>query len=173
MKSRPLIFLLLAHTLPILSFHISRHYGVRNAHSCRRRADSKIILCVRNNDNEKEIVPPSSSDEDKILYKELRQRHEEIQIEKTRNALEAQHTRSFLKKRPVKLPYKEARKWVQANLGVATKDEFEDFVAMGYIQTPYIPKDPERHYSRTGDWISWDHFLNEDLECKPKTGFFD
>jgi hypothetical protein len=129
---------------------------------------------VANKDNGNETVPPSSSDEDEALYKELQQRNEEIQIEKTRNALEEQHTKSFLKKRPVKLPYKQARKWVQANLGVDTKEEFEDFVAMGYIQTPYIPKNPEQYYTRTRDWISWDHFLNSDSTAiEPQRGVFD
>ena len=142
-------------------------------HSCQRRNDSNLILSVANNDNGKEVVPPSPPDEDKDLYKELRQRHEEIQVEKTRNALEEQHTKSFLRKRPVKLPYEQARKWVQANLGVNTKEEFEDFVSMGYIQTPYIPKNPEQYYLRTREWISWDHFLNDLAAIEPRRGVFD
>ena len=173
---RHAIILLSAYALPILSFHIppsSLRREFCRSHCCQKRDGSKIILSGANNDNEKEIAPPSSSDEDKMLYNKLQQRHDEIQIEKTRNALEKQHTNSFLRKIPIKLPYKEARKWVQANLGVNTKEEFEDFVAMGYIQTPYISKDPERYYSRTGDWISWDHFLNDLSDIEPKSGVFD
>ncbi len=53
------------------------------------------------------------------------------------------------------------RKWVQANLGVDTKEEFFDLVANGNLRTPYIPKEPEKYYTVSGTWISWDHFLKE------------
>lgn len=135
-----------------------------------------MVMFVAKDDKGRDTVPPSSSDEDKVLYQELQERHEEIQIEKMRVALEVQNTKSFLKKKPVKLPYREARIWVQKNLGVDTKEEFEDFVAMGYIQTPYIPKNPEEHYTRTRDWISWDHFLNDNDSSEsidPQRGIFD
>ena len=161
-------------SLSISGFHIPYHSLQLNfRHSCQRKNGSKLILSVGNNDNGKEIVQPSSSDEDKVLYKELRQRNEEIQIEKTRDALEEQHTKSFLRKMPVKLPYDQARKWVQANLGVNTKEEFDDFVAMGYIQTPYIPKNPEKYYTRTREWVSWDHFLNGMAAIEQQRGAFD
>eukprot|EP00536_Pseudo-nitzschia_multiseries_P013657 jgi/Psemu1/212341/e_gw1.598.6.1 len=134
---------------------------------------SALTLFAANNDNEQDIVPPSSSDEDKIWHSDLRQRHDEIQVVKTRTSLEQQHTQSFLKKRPIKLPYDVARRWVRDNLGVSTKEEFEDFVAMGYIQTPYIPKNPEQYYTRTREWISWDHFLNDLVAIQPLRGAFD
>ena len=71
------------------------------------------------------------------------------------------------------LPYKQARNWVQVNLGVDTKEEFEDFTAMGYSQTPYIPKNPEQCYTRTRDWISWGHFLkNGSVAIEPQRGVF-
>jgi len=139
----------------------------------QEREISAMILSMVNNDNGQDIVPPSSSDEDKAMYKELQHRYYGIEVEKTRNSLEKQHTQSFLKKRPVKLPYKQARQWVQDNLGVNTKEEFEDFVAMGYIQTPYISKYPEEYYTRTGEWISWDHFLNDSIAIQPQRGIFD
>ena len=53
------------------------------------------------------------------------------------------------------------RKWVQANLGVDTKEEFFDLVANGNLRTPYIPKEPEKYYTESGTWISWDNFLKE------------
>jgi hypothetical protein len=76
--------------------------------------------------------------------------------------LEEQHTQHFLKKRPVKLPYLESRRWVQYNLGPDTQEEFNDLVENGNLRTPYIPKRPEEYYTRTGDWISWEHFLTWD-----------
>lgn len=92
--------------------------------------------------------------------------------------LEEENTRRFLKRKPVKLPYLDARKWVQRNLGPDTKEEFDDLVANGNLRTPYIPKQPEQYYSETGDWVSWDHFLTWDpkvlgREVPPATGRFD
>ena len=149
-------------------------------HSSNPKGTTTAVRLVgNNNDNEHDVVPSSSSDDDKALHKELQKRHEKIKVENARNALEEQHTKSFLKRRPIKLPYKEARKWVQANLGVDTKEEFEDFVAMGYIQTPYIPKNPEKYYRYTKEWISWHHFLkgifDEDnpVGVEPRRGAFD
>ena len=166
--------LILGCNVSVRAFHVFPDpLQCGNRHTCRGKGRSNLILSVVNGDNGRDVVPSSSSDEDKMLYKNLRQRHEEIQINKTRNALEEQHTQSFLKKRPVKLPYKQARKWVQMNLGVNTKEEFEDFVAMGYIQTPYIPKNPEQYYTRTRDWIDWNHFLNGSVAIDPRTGIFD
>jgi len=54
-----------------------------------------------------------------------------MEVENTREQLEQDNTKSFLKRRPRKLPYEDARRWVQANLGVDTKDEFNDLVANG------------------------------------------
>ena len=73
--------------------------------------------------------------------------------------MEDQHTRSFLKRRPKKLPYKQARLWVQKNLGADTQEEYEDLVENGNLRTPYIPKRPEEYYTTTNDWISWDDYL--------------
>jgi hypothetical protein len=89
--------------------------------------------------------------------------------------LEDAHTQSFLKRKPVKLRYCDARRWVQANLGATTKDEFKDMVANGNLRTPYIPKNPSVYYRQTGDWISWDDFLTgtENSGLSPKTGKFD
>ena len=92
--------------------------------------------------------------------------------------LEDAHTQSFLKRKPMKLRYTDARRWVQANLGAETKDEFKDMVANGNLRTPYIPKNPSTYYRETGEWISWDHFLNgvldeDDSRITPYTGKFD
>ena len=92
--------------------------------------------------------------------------------------LEEQNTQSFLKRKPRKLPYLDARRWVQYNLGPDTKEEFDDLVANGNLRTPYIPKKPEEYYTETGDWISWEHFLTMDpkflgREVPPATGRFD
>jgi hypothetical protein len=93
------------------------------------------------------------------ILREFEIRKEQMQVETARQALEDQHTKSFLKRRPKKLPYYDARRWVQANLGADTQEEYEDLVANGNLRTPYIPKRPEEYYTTTNEWISWDDFL--------------
>jgi hypothetical protein len=121
---------------------------------------------------------PNDNDSDD-LHKQLDFRDNEIQVETTRASLEKAHTRSFLKRKPIKLPYTEARLWVQANLGCETEEEWHDSVANGHLRTPYIPKQPERYYTATREWISWDHFLRgcfdnqQPSEVQPWTGVFD
>lgn len=92
--------------------------------------------------------------------------------------LEEENTRRFLTRKPIKLPYLVARRWVQYNLGPDTREEFYDLVANGNLRTPYIPKKPEEYYTETGDWISWEHFLTRDPKVAgrvvpPATGRFD
>ena len=111
------------------------------------------------------------------------ERNDRILHELVRVKLEKDHKRSFLKSRPWKLPYEDARRWVQANLGADNQADFEDLVENGNLRTPYIPKNPQEYYSTTNDWISWDHFLHglfdsdSDREppsgVKPATGVFD
>ena len=110
-------------------------------------------------------------DDDEIFLNDLSWRAAKIKLEE-------QNTQSFLKRRPRKLPYLEARKWVQANWAPDSKEEYEDLVANGNLRTPYIPKRPEEYYTETGDWVSWDHFLSSDpivfgKEVPPATGRFD
>ena len=52
--------------------------------------------------------------------------------------LEEANTKSFLKRKPRKLPYLDARRWVQTNLGASTKKEFYDLVANGNVLSPYL-----------------------------------
>jgi hypothetical protein len=100
-------------------------------------------------------------------------------VERERERLEALNTQSFLKKRTRKLPYEAARKWIQANLGASTKEEFFDLVENGNLRTPYIPKRPDEYYVETREWISWDHFLTgifdqeQPSTVRPQTGVFD
>ena len=106
--------------------------------------------------------------------KQVNSRAEEILVEQARTKLEEENTKSFLKRKPLKLPYEDARRWVQGNLGCNTKEEFEDLVENGNLRTPYIPKRPEEYYTRTRDWVSWEHFLIKGSpSIKPQTGFFD
>jgi len=127
--------------------------------SCYNTMTPKLAA-IENDNNEQDFVPSTPlSEEDKALSKEIQQRHEEMLIEKARCALEEQNKRSFLKSRPRKLPYQQARLWVQKTLGVETKEEWDDFLAMGYIKSSYIPNNPEEYYTVSRQWISWDHFL--------------
>jgi len=93
--------------------------------------------------------------------------------------LEEENTKQFLKRRPRKLPYEDARRWVQANLGPDTKEEFMDLVENGNLRTPYIPKSPEEYYTKTNEWISWQHFLTGIFDnqrpsgIRPASGEFD
>eukprot|EP00977_Amphora_coffeiformis_P015379 scaffold4510_cov183-Amphora_coffeaeformis.AAC.64 len=112
------------------------------------------------NVNDEGSAPESSNKNKMELHSALESRVNEIKVEKTRAKLEDAHTKSFLKRRPIKLPYEDARIWVQANLGCDTKEEFYDLVANGNIRSPYIPKKPEQYYTETREWISWSHFLH-------------
>lgn len=119
------------------------------------------------------LSKPSSDDEG--LQAELEQRAVEFERER----LEKQNTQAFLKRKPIKLPYEDARKWVQANLGCDTREEFYDLVANGNLRTPYIPKNPQDYYESRNEWISWEHFLHGLFDSrspsgvKPASGIFD
>lgn len=121
----------------------------------------------------------SNDDEEDDHNQEFMNDFQTAAIETTRKSLEESNLQRRLKSRPVKLPYDVARKWVQANLGVDTKEEFEDFVMNGKLRTPYIPKRPEEYYKQTKEWISWDHFLlgmfdkTNPSRVAPATGIFD
>lgn len=122
--------------------------------------------------------PNSSSERDEFLD-DFKRASEKMGVEKTRQQLEDANTQSFLKRKPVKLKYEDARRWVQANLGCDTREEFEDLVENGNLRTPYIPKRPEEYYTATREWISWDHFLrgifddSNPSSVGPATGIFD
>lgn len=126
-----------------------------------------------------EPTDDDNNDKDHQIQKHLQARHDALQIEKTRQQLEVANTQSFLKRKPRKLPYEDARRWVQANLGCDTAEEYDDLVANGNLRTPYIPKRPEEYYTETREWISWEHFLKGCFDdenpsaVKPRTGVFD
>jgi hypothetical protein len=110
---------------------------------------------------------------------DLISRAEEIQVERERDRLEESNRQAFLKRKPRKLPYEDARRWIQANLGPSTKEEFFDLVENGNLRTPYIPKRPEEYYTETREWVSWEHFLTGIFDkqspsaIRPPSGIFD
>lgn len=133
---------------------------VRKSHSegNKRSLSSLTTLCLselcESDDSELFESIGQMPEQDKIL--------DEIAWRSTKVRLEEANTRRFkktLRSKPWKLPYDDARIWVQKNLGVDTKEEFFDLVANGNLRTPYIPKEPEKYYTDNGTWISWDHFL--------------
>ena len=150
-------------------FH-RQHWLVRTHNPTHTSA----LLC---SSSEKNVNDDDSSEES--LMDQVLNRAETIQVELLRDQLEKANTQSFLKHAPWKLPYNDARLWIQANLGPNTKEEFYDLVENGNLRTPYIPKRPEEYYTRTREWISWDHFLTGLLDqehpsaIQPPTGFFD
>jgi hypothetical protein len=123
--------------------------------------------------------PTDNKGEDDSFFNDFQSAADKMQVEKTRKQLEDSNIQSFLKRKPVKLRYDDARHWVQATLGPDTQEEFEDLVANGNLHTPYIPKRPEEWYTRTREWISWDHFLkgiydnSNPSSVGPATGVFD
>lgn len=128
--------------------------------------------------NDKEDKNDNNQD-DPGFRQSLNSRVDQINVETTREQLEDAHTQSFLKRRPLKLRYHDARLWVQANLGCDTEEEFNDLVANGNLRTPYIPKSPKEYYTATREWISWEHFLRgcfdncQPSAVQPSTGVFD
>ncbi len=98
-----------------------------------------------------------SDDDQTAILDELAWRSKKVQLEEA----EKERFQKRLKSKPWKLPYDDARQWVQKNLGVQTKEEFFDLVENGNLRTPYIPKSPEEYYTEKGTWISWDHFLDK------------
>ena len=125
------------------------------------RGPTLLSLTSKNeNENSDETDKTKSAEDDKMLS------------ELVRVKLEADHKRKFLKSRPRKLKYDEARTWVQRNLGVDTEDEFNDLVENGNLRTPYIPKRPEEYYTQSKEWISWED--DPDYPgVKPASGAFD
>ena len=148
------------------------HYSFSLSSSSSRNDDQDLPLPQDDDDDDCNSL-------DNTFHQELARRSEEIQIEQARTALEHQNTQSFLKRKPRKLPYEQARKWVQYNLGADTKEEFEDLVQNGNVRTPYIPKRPQEYYTLTREWISWEHFLTgyhknqHPSAIKPSDGILD
>ena len=100
----------------------------------------------------------NKNDQDNINIKnELAWRTSKVRLEEEEN----KRFSRMLKSKPYKLPYKDAKIWVQRNLGASTQEEFEDLVLNGNLRTPYIPKDPQRYYTeiRGSPWLGWDDFL--------------
>lgn len=144
--------------------------------------ESKIDLCQRKIVSLRQLGSIGDDDVDKSeidFMNDLISRAEEIQVEWERDRLEEANEQSFLKRKPRKLPYLDARRWIQANLGPSTKEEFLDLVENGNLRTPYIPKRPEEYYTETREWVSWEHFLtgifdkHKPSAVQPSTGIFD
>jgi hypothetical protein len=151
----------------------------RAQNSCSPLYETQQNNNDNNNNNNNNNNNKGGDDNNHKLHRQLQDRSEQIQVEKARTSLEEQNTKSFLKKRPLKLPYEAARKWVQANLGADTQQEHDDLVENGNLRTPYIPKRPEEYYTATREWISWDHYLkgcfddHNPSNVRPPTGMFD
>jgi hypothetical protein len=159
----------------VLVSYASRRTATTAATTVLSASSSHPSDDIYNNDDKDD----DDDDDDQQMQKHLLDRHNALQIEKAREQLESANTQSFLKRKPRKLPYEDARRWVQANLGCDTAEEYDDLVANGNLRTPYIPKRPEEYYTETREWISWEHFLKGCFDeenpsaVKPRTGIFD
>mmetsp|Transcript_8077 Transcript_8077/g.10581 ORF Transcript_8077/g.10581 Transcript_8077/m.10581 type:complete len:177 (-) Transcript_8077:1330-1860(-) len=148
-------------------FHVTNAFVVNENkhHPSSQRLLSTLLLSTS---KEQDDAPTES----KEFFDDFTWRAEKIRLEE-------ENTKQFLKRRPIKLPYEDARRWVQANLGPDTKEEFMDLVANGNLRTPYIPKSPEDYYTKTKEWISWHHFLTGIFDnqtpsgVRPASGEFD
>ena len=85
--------------------------------------------------------------------------------------LEAQNTARFLKARPRFLPYQDCRKWVQAWSRWKTKEDWYSWISLGEKRNAYIPSEPDKYYSQTGDWKGWPHFLGMEDDDNVHEGF--
>ena len=156
------------------SFHVKeclslseKEVMVSSSSSSMRRNRALLVCCWGRNekkkvDDEELFETLLDFDKEKENIEFWQKQSQKINVETTKRKLEESHRQSFLKSKPRKLPYEEASKWVQFNLGADTKEEFDDLVANGNVRTPYIPKQPETFYKDQGTWISWDHFLHHD-----------
>ena len=66
---------------------------------------------------------------------------------------------SRIKSRPRFLSYQRCSIWAKDQNMWATKEDWEEWIAMGEGKPSIVPSDPERHYSMCGTWISWEDFL--------------
>ena len=74
--------------------------------------------------------------------------------------LEEDYIKRLIRSKPRFLPYKEARNWVQAWGGRwKTEKDWKEWISEGEKRNSYIPARPDEYYTRTGNWISWHHFL--------------
>ena len=138
-----------------------QHASNNNASSADAVSDdSDLFNKITNNDRNHFINDADSQGQSQILS-ELQWRSKKISLEEA----ESERFKKRIRSKPWKLPIEESRKWVYANFGVGTKEEFMDLVANGNLRTPYVPKNPEKYYSEKGTWISWRHFLCLEEDC--------
>ncbi|KAL3801928.1 hypothetical protein HJC23_010272 [Cyclotella cryptica] len=115
--------------------------------------------------NDEEGTIPDEKSQEYVYIPELSWRVAKLRLEEA-------NTKQILKRKPLKLPYKTSRRWIQANWAPKTKEEFYDLVANGNLRTPYISKRPEEYYGARGEWISWEHYLlgSDEEDEKNNTG---
>jgi len=89
---------------------------------------------------------------------------ESDRIRLTRARLTEEYNRSVRRRKRVFVPYIDACLWARRQ-GFESKEEWDEWVDLGEKRTPYITAYPERYYTETGDWISWDHFLGLDPDA--------
>jgi len=92
---------------------------------------------------------------------------EELAIRIARKKLHDRWFQTRLKAKSVHLPFDEAVKWVRAMERWDSKEEWEDWIAMGEKKNAYIPSNPEKYYGERGEWKGWDHWLgvNQKNDC--------
>ena len=130
------------------------------AHRRTEIATCQLSMATNANNGEKrnesrEDQPNSESESEDNVTTEW----ESLFIRIARMRLEEEHTQRFIKSRPAKLPYKECKKWVQAQNMWHSKEDWYEWVEQCESLSAYIPSDPEAYFSHSGTWISWYDFL--------------
>lgn len=82
-----------------------------------------------------------------------------------RGELEQFWVDGFKRRKRVFLPYPDASRWAQG-LSLDSQEEWVEWIERGEKRTSYIPLDPEKYYTGTGKWVSWEHFLKGPTEAE-------
>ena len=69
-----------------------------------------------------------------------------------RARLTRQHSQAVLRRPRRFLPYSAASEWAQ-QLGLSTREEWDDWLELGEGWSSYVPRDPESHYTKLGQWL--------------------
>jgi hypothetical protein len=128
----------------------------------KRRRSSLVLEMINSESNENDDVEDDVDDWNMVgdgpnldvFLHDLTWRVEKLRLEE-------QNKRRFLRAGARFLPYDECRKWVQAwgKSYWQTQADWEKWISQGEKRNAYIPSRPDEYYTKSGDWISWEHFL--------------
>ena len=80
----------------------------------------------------------------------------ELRLRMSRESLENRYRTSVTRRKRAWLPYDAAAAWAR-RLGLATEDDWRDWLEQGEGRSSYVPSKPAEVYAAA--WVSWRHFL--------------